>query len=147
LQIHRIIKDSIRGRMEQKKIEHYALILEDVAKQSSAMERRAEEVERETVKLKKAEYMKSHINEEMQGVVSGVTAWGLYVELPNTVEGLVHMNMMQDDYYIFDKEHYCLVGEKTKKVYELGQSVKVKVYHADIVTKTVDFVLVEGMDE
>jgi len=133
--------------MEQKKIEHYALILEDVAKQSSVMERRAEEVERETVKLKKAEYMKNHINEEMQGVVSGVTAWGLYVELPNTVEGLVHMNMMQDDYYIFDEEHYCLVGEKTKKAYELGQSVRVRVYHADVVTKTVDFVLAEGMDE
>ena len=147
LQIHRIIKDTIRGRMQQKKIEHYALLLEDVARQSSAMERRAEEVERETVKLKKAEYMKNHINEEMQGVVSGVTAWGLYVELPNTVEGLVHMNMMQDDYYIFDQEHYCLVGEKTKKVYELGQSVRVRVDHADIVTKTVDFVLVEGMDK
>lgn len=147
LQIHRIIKDSIRGRMDQKKIEHYALLLEDVAKQSSAMERRAEEAERETVKLKKAEYMKNHIGEEMDGVVSGVTAWGLYVELPNTVEGLVHMNMMQDDYYLFDEEHYCLVGEKTKRVFELGQRVRVRVYHADIITKTVDFVLAEGMDE
>jgi ribonuclease R len=143
LQIHRIIKDDIRGRMDQKKIEHYVLRLSDVAKQSSATERRAEEVERETIKLKKAEYMKAHINEEMEGVISGVTNWGVYVELPNTVEGLVHMNMMQDDYYVFDEERYCLVGERTKKVYELGQKVRIRVYQADIVTKTVDFVLVE----
>lgn len=147
LQIHRIIKDAIRGRMDQKQIEHYALLLDDVAKQSSAMERRAEEVERETIKLKKAEYMLQNIGKEMDGIISGVTAWGMYVELPNTVEGLVHMSTMRDDYYLFDQEKYCLTGEATKKTYELGQPVRIRVFNADTITKTVDFVLAEEMDE
>ena len=70
------------------------------------MERRAEEVERETVKMKKAEDMKQHIGESFEGIISGVTEWGLYVELENTVEGLVHVNTMTDDYYSYDREHY-----------------------------------------
>ena len=143
LQIHRIIKDDIRGRMNQRKVEHYVQLLEEVASQSSAMERRAEEAERETIKLKKAEYMQAHIGEEMEGVISGVTAWGMYVELYNTIEGLVHVNTLRDDYYIFDEEHYAMVGESSKKTYKLGQTVRVKVQEADIITKTVDFILAE----
>jgi len=143
LQIHRIIKDSLRGRMNQTRIEHYARFLEDVARQSSAMERRAEEAERETIKLKKAEYMRAYLGEEMTGVISGVTAWGLYVELPNTVEGLVHVSTLRDSYYTFDEEHYRMVSEDSTKIYELGQTVKVKVREVDMTTKTIDFILAE----
>lgn len=141
LQIHRIIKENIRGKMTQAKITHYEGILEDSARQSSVTERRAEEVERETIKLKKAEYMQQHIGEVFEGIVSGVTEWGLYVELSNTVEGLVHVNTLTDDYYTYDKERYLLVGERSQKTYVMGQKVKVKVEHADMNTKTVDFVL------
>ena len=139
LQIHRIIKETLRGKMTEAKVQHYKEILEEVARQSSAMERRAEEVERETVKMKKAEYMKQHIGEAFEGIVSGVTEWGLYVELDNTVEGLVHVNTLTDDYYSFDKDRYCLVGDMTGRTYTMGQRVKVWVENADENTKTVDF--------
>lgn len=139
LQIHRIIKETLRGKMTEAKIQHYKGILEEVARQSSAMERRAEEVERETIKMKKAEYMKQHIGEAFEGTVSGVTEWGLYVELDNTVEGLVHVNTLTDDYYSFDKDRYCLVGDMTGRTYTMGQRVKVWVENADENTKTVDF--------
>ncbi len=139
LQIHRIIKETLRGKMTEAKIQHYKGILEEVARQSSTMERRAEEVERETIKMKKAEYMKQHIGEAFEGTVSGVTEWGLYVELDNTVEGLVHVNSLTDDYYTFDKDRYRLVGDMTGRTYVMGQRVKVWVENADENTKTVDF--------
>lgn len=139
LQIHRIIKETLRGKMTEAKIQHYRGILEEVARQSSAMERRAEEVERETIKMKKAEYMKQHIGEAFEGTVSGVTEWGFYVELDNTVEGLVHVNSLTDDYYSFDKDRYCLVGDMTGRTYTMGQRVKVWVENADENIKTVDF--------
>lgn len=124
LQIHRIIKDKLRGRLEREgKTEHYKEILEDVARQSSVCERRADEAERESDKLKKAEYMSYHIGEEFEGIISGVTGWGFYVELPNTVEGLVHVNTLRDDYYTFDQDAYELRGDVTGKVFALGQKV------------------------
>ena len=125
--------------MTQENKKHYDDLLDAVANQSSTLERRAEEVERETVKMKKAEYMESHIGEVFEGTISGVMEWGLYVELPNTIEGLVHVNTLTDDYYIFDREHYSLTGESTKRQYIMGQKIKVRVENADIVTKTVDF--------
>ena len=143
LQIHRIIKDNLRGRLiREGRTEHYQEILEDVAQQSSACERRADEAERESDKLKKAEYMSYHLGEEYEGIISGVTGWGFYVELPNTVEGLVHVNTLRDDYYTFDKETYELRGDMTRKVYRLGQKVKVRVADADTFLKTVDFTVV-----
>ena len=141
LQIHRIIKENLRGKMSEAKIKHYDQMLEEVARQSSAMERRAEEVERETVKMKKAEFMKQHIGETFEGVISGVTEWGLYVELENTVEGLVHVNTMTDDYYTYDREQYLLKGDMTKKVYTMGQKVRIRVEGADVQTKSIDFSL------
>ncbi len=93
-------------------------------------------------KLKKAEYMSYHLGEEYEGIISGVTGWGFYVELPNTVEGLVHVNTLRDDYYTFDKETYELRGDMTRKVYRLGQKVKVRVADADTFLKTVDFTVV-----
>ena len=146
LQIHRIIKDNLRGRlMREGRTEHYAEILDEVARQSSVCERRADEAERESDKLKKAEYMSYHLGEEFEGIISGVTGWGLYVELPNTVEGLVHVNTLRDDYYVFDQETYELRGEMTKKVYKLGDKVRVRVADADKMLKTVDFELVSNV--
>lgn len=146
LQIHRIIKDNLRGRlMREGRTEHYAEILDEVARQSSVCERRADEAERESDKLKKAEYMSYHLGEEFEGIISGVAGWGLYVELPNTVEGLVHVNTLRDDYYVFDQESYELRGEMTKKVYKLGDKVRVRVADADKMLKTVDFELVSDI--
>ena len=146
LQIHRIIKDNLRGRlMREGRTEHYAEILDEVARQSSVCERRADEAERESDKLKKAEYMSYHLGEEFEGIISGVTGWGLYVELPNTVEGLVHVNTLRDDYYVFDQETYELRSEMTKKVYKLGDKVRIRVADADKMLKTVDFELVSNV--
>ena len=144
LQIHRIIHDKLRGRLVREgRTEHYKEILDEVARQSSVCERRADEAERESDKLKKAEYMSYHLGEEYEGIISGVTGWGLYVELPNTVEGLIHINTLRDDYYVFDQDAYELRGDMTGRIFRLGQKVRVRVADADKMLKTVDFVLVE----
>ena len=144
LQIHRIIRDNIRGRLQREgRTEHYREILETVAEQSSVCERRAQEAERESDRLKKAEYMSYHLGEEYEGIISGVTAYGFYVELPNTVEGLVHVTSLRDDYYSYNEETYELSGELSKKVYHLGQKVRVRVADADALRRTVDFTVVE----
>lgn len=141
LQIHRIIKDKLRGRMTGEKRIFYTGILEEAARQSSVTERRAEEIEREVEKLKKAEYMQGHLGEEFEGIVSGVTGWGIYVELANTVEGLVHISMLDDDYYEFDEEKMLLTGEKTGKTYTLGQKVRIRVAAVDLYQKNIDFTI------
>lgn len=143
LQIHRIIKDHIRGRMKKDKKEHYDIILNDVASQCSKMERRAEEAERETVKLKKCQYMGERLGQVFEGVVSGVTEWGIYVELPNTVEGLVHVSKLPGDFFVYDEAKYEMRGTKHGLVYSLGQSVQVKVDSVDEVTRTIDFGIYE----
>ena len=147
LQIHRIIKENLRGGLAEERRAHYEAILPQAAIQSSALERRAEEAERETEKLKKCQYMSRFVGEEFTGVISGITNWGFYVELPNTVEGLVRMSDLADDYYIFDEKNYELVGERTRKTYKLGQSVRVTVSGTDPVLRSVDFVLAEDAGE
>ncbi len=148
LQIHRIIKDDLRGRLDKGgRIGKYSSILQHVAEQSSAMEQRAAEAEREAVKLKKAEYMLEHVGEEYNGVISGVTGWGFYVELPNTVEGLVHIMTLKDDYYNFDEENYRLVGERHGRVFRLGEPVRVRVRNAEPANRTIDFTYVEKETE
>jgi ribonuclease R len=107
------------------------------------MERRADEAERETVKLKKAEYMKEHLGEIYEGVISGVTNYGIYVELDNTVEGMVHVNSMRNDYYYFDEIHYELVGQDSGVKYKLGERVLVQVKKVDMMSKTIDFRLID----
>ena len=139
LQIHRIIKDNLRGRMNAGKIDHYEKILPEVAKHSSEMERRADEAERETDKLKKVEYMEERIGQVFEGVISGVTEWGFYVELPNTIEGLVHVTTLTDDYYHYQEATYEMVGEATNRRYKLGQKVKVMVMSTDRLLRTIDF--------
>ena len=143
LQIHRIIKDNLRGRMNDAKIAHYQEILEEAAKHSSEMERRAEEAERETDKQKKVEYMEAHMGECFDGVISGVTNYGIYVELPNTIEGMVHVNNLDDDFYVFHEDTYELAGESGRKSYKLGQRVRIRVIGTDPRMRTIDFKLEE----
>lgn len=140
LQIHRIIKESLHGGLTGKRVSHYERILPQVAVQTSALERRADEAERETDKLKKVQYMEQFIGQEFEGVISGVTNWGFYVELPNTVEGLVHINELRDDYYVFSEERYELTGEMTGKTYKLGEVIRVQVTGCDRFAKTIDFI-------
>lgn len=139
LQIHRIIKESLHGGLNAQREAHYRAILPGVAVQASALERRADEAERETDKLKKCQYMEQFVGQAFDGVICGVTSWGLYVELPNTVEGLVRIGDLDGDYYIFDEKLYQLTGEMTKKTYKLGQPIRVEVAGTDRLTRTVDF--------
>lgn len=146
LQIHRIIKENLRGGLSEKRLSHYDRILPGVTVQCSALERRADEAERETDKLKKCEYMSKRIGEEYEGVISGVTNWGFYVELPNTVEGLVHVNDLSGDYYIFDEERMELRGELSSISYKLGQKIRVQVAGTDKLAKTIDFIPAKNFD-
>lgn len=143
LQIHRIIKENLRGNLNKKRVSHYISLLPDIAKKTSMYERRADEAERETDKMKKAEFMMSHKGESFEGVISGVTAFGLYVTLPNTVEGLVHISTLRDDYYTYMEDSMELIGERTRNTYKMGQKVKIVVDNADKETRLIDFVLAE----
>lgn len=148
LQIHRIIKDNLRGRMSEQRIEHYHSILNEVTKHASEMERRAEEAERETIKLKKVQYMSERIGEVFEGVISGITKWGMYVELPNTIEGLVHVTNMTDDHYDYYEDRFEMTGAHTGKIYKLGQTVSVRVLGTDPLQRTIDFEIAdEGESE
>ena len=147
LQIHRIIKECIKnkGRLKEERIEHFEKLLPEVAKESSTRERIAEEAEREVDKLKKAEYMGDHIGEIYEGIISGVTNWGIYVELPNTVEGLIHISKLQGDYYIYKEDTYELVGEATGRRFSLGEKIAVCVNSVDYTIRTVDFILADDV--
>ena len=143
LQIHRIIKENLHGNLTEKRLSHYDKLLTGVSIQCSATERRAEEAERETIKMKKCEYMAKRIGREYEGVISGVTNWGFYVELPNTVEGLVHVSSLQGDYYLFDESRMELRGEMSGRTFRLGQKLRVVVMGTDKLTRTVDFLPAE----
>ncbi len=139
LQIHRIIKEQLRGRLKDSRIEHYDKILTEVARHSSEMERRADEAERETEKLKKAEYMQSRIGKCFEGVISSITSWGIYVELPDTVEGMIHVSKLPGDYFYYDESSYEMVGRDSGKHYKLGEKIKIRVDGIDKMTRTIDF--------
>lgn len=143
LQIHRIIKESLNGSLSDKRAGHYETILPEVGNITSRTERRAEEAERECDKMKKAQYMEARIGEEFEGVVSGITSWGIYVELFNTIEGMIRLSDLTDDFYVFDKERFMAVGERSGKKYELGHRIKVRVANADSVLRTIDFLPVK----
>ena len=144
LQIHRIIKEYLNGKIDEKRATKLAPIVDIAAKQSSEMERLAEEAEREVDDLKKAEYMMDRIGEEFEGIISSVTSFGIFVELPNTVEGLVHITDLDDDYYVYDEQHLMLLGQRNKKVYRLGDSVKVKCSRVDIDNREVFFDILDS---
>ena len=140
LQIHRIIKENLHGGMKEKRIEHYNNILPDVAVKTSATERRAADAERDTDKLKMTEYMEKHIGETYEGVISGMTGWGIYVELPNTIEGMVPVTSLKG-YYVYDDNHYEMVSETDGTVYKLGQKVRIVVTGTDKIMRTIDFAM------
>lgn len=148
LQIHRIIKENLAGKLNQSRQKHYSEHLEEVAVQTSVLERRAQEAERETIKYKKCEYMQKYIGQVFDGIICGVTRYGLYVELPNTVEGLVHIQAMWQDYFVYVEERHMLIGETTNIKYTLGQRVKVRVMAVDRLMGTIDFRLeMEGEED
>lgn len=143
LQIHRIIKENLHGGLTEDRISHYDKILPKVAEDNSKKERRAGDCERDVEKMKKAQYMLSHIGEIHEGVISGVTAWGIYVELPNTIEGLIHVTNLVDDYYFYDETKYAMIGRETKKTYTLGMKVKIIVDYVDKSKWQIDFLLAQ----
>ncbi|HCX60894.1 MAG TPA: ribonuclease R [Clostridiales bacterium] len=147
LQIHRIIKGQLNGKLSEDDYHRLSERTAIVAEQSSKMERIADEIERDVDKIKIAEYMSDKIGEEYSGVISGVTSFGVFVELENTVEGLVHISNMVDDFYIFDNEKRELFGQTSRKVYRIGEDVKVKVLNVSIAKAEIDFVFISNFTE
>ena len=143
LQIHRIIKEFINGKIDDDRSKKLTALVDYAARQSSETENIATEAEREVDDLKKAEYMLDRIGEEFEGIVSSVTSFGMFVELPNTIEGLIHITALDDDYYIYDENHLCLMGERSKKIYRLGDFVKVRCSKVDIPNREIYFDMVE----
>ncbi|WP_353107037.1 ribonuclease R [Acetoanaerobium noterae] len=141
LQIHRIIKETIDESLNEKRLNRLKAIVEKASEQSSIREREADEAQRQVEDLRKAEYMKNHIGEEYEGVISSITSFGMFVELYNTVEGLIRLNNLSDDYYIFDQENYLLFGEHTKKTFKIGDKINIKVDSVNIPLREVNFVL------
>lgn len=144
LMIHRIIKEVIKkGKLEQNRREYLEEKIPGIADHSSLQERRAMEAERDSVELKKIEYMQDEIGEKFKGIISGITSFGFFVELENTVEGLVHVEELKDDYYHIRQDIHALVGERTNKRYRLGDEVEVKVIDVKPEEREIDFILVD----
>lgn len=143
LQIHRIIKGQLNGKLSENDYQRLSERTAAVAEQSSKMERIADEIERDVDKIKIAEYMSDKIGEEYDGVISGVTSFGIFVELENSVEGLVHISNMIDDYYIFNSEKKELYGQASKKVFKIGDPEKIRVSKVSIARAEIDFVLID----
>lgn len=139
--IHRIIKENIHGKLNEKRQEHYNKILNDISLKSSERERAADSAEKEIEDLKKVEYMKERIGNVYKAIIANVTNYGFFVELDNTVEGLVDIDTLDDDYYHYDDETYTLIGERTKRKFSIGDEVYVKVVGANVDRREIDFVL------
>ncbi|MGD9679419.1 MAG: ribonuclease R, partial [Vulcanibacillus sp.] len=147
LQIHRIISEVLeKGNLSSERLGFLKSIMSTVAEHSSDRERLAVDAERETEELKRAEYMLDKIGEEFEGMISSVTSFGMFVELDNLVEGLIHVSYLTDDYYYYHDKQYALIGERTGKIYRIGDAVKVKVVKVNMIEHTIDFELV-GINE
>jgi len=143
LMIHRIIKEDLHGKLTPNRIKQLKEMIPGIAEQSSIRERTADEAEREVEDLKKAEYMLDRIGEEYDGIISGVTSFGMFVELENTIEGMVHVSNMEDDFYSFDEVNHVMIGERKRKIYRIGDTVRIKVLSVDMANRSIDFVLAE----
>lgn len=143
LQIHRIIKEMIAGKLNEKRIQDLKKIVEEVSIISSEKERNAELAERDVDDMKMAEYMKAHIGETFTGIISSVTSFGLFIELENTIEGLLRVDDLDDDYYVYDEVRLQLVGERTRKIYALGDEITVVVADANPELREIDFELAQ----
>lgn len=142
--VHRLIKSYMKKPISDETIAKWEEILPDIADHSSKMERRAVQAERETDSMKKAEFMADKIDEEFDGIITSITKFGMFVELPNTIEGLIHVSQLKDDYFQFVENHLALVGERTGVIYRIGQQVKIKVVKADPETREIDFELLSA---
>ncbi|HAR6217118.1 ribonuclease R [Staphylococcus pseudintermedius] len=141
--VHRLVrKYLIEKSMDGRAMHEWEEKLPQIAEHTSNRERRAIDAERDTDELKKAEFMIQHIGDEFEGVISSVANFGMFVELPNTIEGMVNMQNMSDDYYHFDERQMALIGERKAKVYRIGDVVKVKVIHVDVDERQIDFQIV-----
>lgn len=145
--IHRIMGEMLENKLTDKRIEKVEKKIGEIAKQCSQRERRAELAERDVDDLKKCEYMLTKIGEKFEGIISSVTSFGFFVELENTVEGLVRVQTIDDDYYIYDETKYRFIGEHTKQIYKLGDPVEIVVHKADMTTRQIDFLLVDNDEE
>ena len=137
--IHRVISNYLDKKIDDKKKAKFAKLVIKFADMSSDAERKAEEAERELEKIKMCEYMSEHIDEEFDGIISSVTSFGVFVELENTIEGLVHVENMKDDYYIFDEKNVTMTGKNSKRVLKIGDKVRIKVIAADKMLRRIDF--------
>ncbi|MFO7153104.1 MAG: ribonuclease R [Bacillota bacterium] len=146
LVIHRILREQMEGGLTEERVEYLNESLGRIAKHSSERERIAEEAERETVELKMAEYMAEKVGEVFLGIISSVTPFGFFVELENTVEGLVHVSTLEDDFYRFDEKSITLRGERTKKVFRIGDRVRVKLARVNKDERQIDFIFEEKLD-
>ena len=147
LQIHRIIKENLFSQENEKRFAHYSRILPDVAMQSSLRERRADEAERDCMKLKKCQYMKNFLGESFPGTISGLTEYGIYVTLENGIEGMIPLRMLNDDYFIFIEKEMITRGERSGKTFRIGDSMSVIVYAVDTLSRTIDFVPAKELPE
>jgi len=146
--VHRLLRNYyFKNNQSLEIVHHYDNILDDIAKQSSEKERTAVTLERDILDMKKAEYMSQFIGEQFEGYISGVTGFGIYVSLPNTVEGLVHITELDDDYYEFDEDLMFLIGRHKKKMYRLGNQVKVELSSVNIFDGEIDFKVVGDSNE
>lgn len=145
LVIHRVIREVIESgnMLTEERQEYLAGRMADIAQQSSERERVAVDAERDTEALKKAEFMLDKIGEEFEGIISSVTSFGMFIELENTVEGLIRLSALTDDYYHFDEGHMALIGERTSKVFRIGDDVKVRVANVNMDEHTIDFEMVD----
>lgn len=145
--VHRLIRTYIiKGEMDPQTQEKWSALLPEIAQHTSKMERRAVDAERETDELKKTEYMEDKIGEEFDGIISSVTNFGIFVELPNTIEGLVHVSYLTDDYYHYDERQYAMIGERTGNVFRIGDEITVRVISVNKEERSIDFEIV-GMKE
>lgn len=145
--IHRIMKEQINGRLNEKRIEHYKSILPEVTFRCSERERSAQDAERDCEDLKKAEYMTDKVGQHFEGMISNLTAFGMFVELENTIEGLVRLSSMDDDYYNYNEKALCLIGERTGKVYRIGDKVNVQLIKVSPEARQIDFALIGDEDD
>ncbi|WP_342575678.1 ribonuclease R [Paenibacillus sp. FSL M8-0142] len=145
LVIHRVIREVLEsgGTLSEQRHEQLAARMADIAQQSSERERVAVDAERDTEALKKAEFMLDKVGEEFEGIISSVTSFGMFIELENTVEGLIRLSALTDDYYHFDEGHMALIGERTSKVFRIGDDVKVRVAKVNMDEHTIDFEMVD----
>ncbi len=142
--VHRLLREYLFNKnADADTVRHYDDIMDDIASQSSKKERNAIMLERDVLDMKKAEYMSQHIDEVFEGHISSVTSFGIYVALPNTIEGLIHITNLDDDYYFFNEDLLMLIGKHKRKIYRMGDTLKIKVESVNVFEGEIDFKIVE----